>query len=90
MTPHKGIGLIAVLSMAATAIIEASLVYLLEPLMDDALVAQNLEAAKWLPLTFMVIFILRGITGFATEASLGWIGRNVISTLRREAFSAST
>lgn len=86
VTPHKGIGLIAVLSMAATAIIEASLVYLLEPLMDDALVAQNLEAAKWLPLTFMVIFILRGVTGFATEASLGWIGRNVISTLRREAF----
>ena len=86
VTPHKGIGLIAVLSMAATAIIEASLVYLLEPLMDDALVAQNLEAAKWLPLTFMAIFILRGITGFATEASLGWIGRNVISTLRREAF----
>ena len=86
VTPHKGIGLIAVVSMAATAIIEASLVYLLEPLMDDALVAQNLEAAKWLPLTFMVIFILRGITGFATEASLGWIGRSVISTLRREAF----
>ena len=85
--PHKGIGLIAVLSMAATAIIEASLVYLLEPLMDDALVAQNLEAAKWLPLTFMVIFILRGVTGFATEASLGWIGRNVISALRREAFA---
>jgi ABC-type multidrug transport system fused ATPase/permease subunit len=45
VTPHKGIGLIAVVSMAATAIIEASLVYLLEPLMDDALVAQNLEAA---------------------------------------------
>ena len=86
VTPHKGIGLIAVLSMAATAIIEASLVYLLEPLMDDALVAQNLEAAKWLPLTFMAIFILRGVTGFATEASLGWIGRSVISTLRREAF----
>ena len=86
VTPHKGIGLIAVLSMAATAIIEASLVWLLEPLMDDALVAQNLEAAKWLPLTFMVIFILRGVTGFATEASLGWIGRSVISTLRREAF----
>ena len=84
--PHRGIGLIAVLSMAATAIIEAGLVYLLEPLMDDALVAQNLETAKWLPLTFMVIFILRGVTGFATEASLGWIGRNVISALRREVF----
>jgi subfamily B ATP-binding cassette protein MsbA len=72
--------------MATTAIIEAGLVYLLEPLMDDALVAQNLETAKWLPLTFMAIFIARGVSGFATEASLGWIGRNVISSLRRDVF----
>jgi subfamily B ATP-binding cassette protein MsbA len=84
--PHKLIGLIAVIAMAATAIIEAGLVYLLEPLMDDALVAQNLETAKWLPLTFMAIFIARGVSGFATEASLGWIGRNVISSLRRDVF----
>jgi subfamily B ATP-binding cassette protein MsbA len=84
--PHKLIGLIAVIAMAATAVIEAGLVYLLEPLMDDALVAQNLETAKWLPLTFMAIFIARGISGFATEASLGWIGRNVISSLRRDVF----
>lgn len=84
--PHKLIGLIAVVGMTATAIIEASLVYLLEPLMDDALVAQNLEAAKWMPLAFIAIFIARGIAGFATEASLGWIGRNVISALRRDVF----
>jgi subfamily B ATP-binding cassette protein MsbA len=72
--------------MSATALIEAGLVYLLEPLMDDALVAQNLETAKWLPLTFMAIFIARGVAGFATEASLGWIGRSVISSLRRDVF----
>jgi subfamily B ATP-binding cassette protein MsbA len=73
--------------MAATALIEASLVYLLEPLMDEALVARNLETAKWLPIAFIAIFIARGIAGFATEASLGWIGRSVISSLRREVFS---
>lgn len=72
--------------MTATALIEASLVYLLEPLMDDALVAQNLETAKWMPLAFIAIFIARGIAGFSTEASLGWIGRNVISALRRDVF----
>ncbi|MCH7834852.1 MAG: ATP-binding cassette domain-containing protein, partial [Proteobacteria bacterium] len=84
--PHKLIGLIAIVGMTATALIEASLVYLLEPLMDDALVAQNLETAKWMPLAFIAIFIARGIAGFSTEASLGWIGRNVISALRRDVF----
>jgi subfamily B ATP-binding cassette protein MsbA len=85
--PHKGVAAIAVVGMAATALIEASLVYLLEPLMDEALVGRNLETARWLPIAFIAIFIARGITGFATEASLGWIGRNVISSLRREVFN---
>jgi subfamily B ATP-binding cassette protein MsbA len=86
VVPHKILGLVAVIGMAASAIIEASLVYLLEPLMDEALVAKNLEAARWLPVAFVLIFSARGVSGFATEASLGWIGRNVISALRCDVF----
>ena len=86
VTPHKLIGFIAVIGMASTAAIEAALVYLLQPLMDDALVAKNLEQVKWMPIAFMGIFILRGISGLATEMSLGWIGRRVISDLRCQVF----
>ena len=78
--------MIAVVGMTATALIEGGLVLLLEPLMDEALVAQNLTTAMWLPIAFVTIFVLRGISGFATEASLGWIGRSVISSLRRDVF----
>ena len=84
--PHRLIGLVAIIGMAATAFIEAGLVYLLEPLMDEGFVAQNLETIRWMPLAFIAIFIARGVAGFATEASLGWIGRNVISALRRGVF----
>lgn len=87
VTPHKLIGLIAVVGMASTAVIEAGLVALLQPLTDEALVAKNLETAKWIPFAFMGIFVLRGISGFATESSLGWIGRRVISDLRRQVFN---
>lgn len=87
VTPHKLIGFIAVIGMATTAIVEAGLVALLAPLTDEALVAKQLETVQWIPYAFMVIFILRGISGFATEASLGWIGRQVISDLRRQVFS---
>ena len=86
VTPHKLIGFIAVIAMAATAVIEMTMVALVEPLMDDGLVAHNLEATKWLPFAFVGVFIARGIAGFATEASLGWIGRSVISSLRRDVF----
>jgi subfamily B ATP-binding cassette protein MsbA len=84
--PHKLVAMIAVIGMTATAVIEGSLVYLLEPLLDEALAAKNLETARWIPLAFVSIFIARGISGFATEYSLGWIGRNVISALRRNVF----
>ncbi len=85
--PHKLIGLIAVIAMAAGAVVEAAMVWLVEPLMDDTLVAHNLETTRWLPFAFIAIFIIRGTTGFATEASLGWIGRSVISALRRDVFN---
>ncbi|MDH3547151.1 MAG: ABC transporter transmembrane domain-containing protein, partial [Gammaproteobacteria bacterium] len=86
MSPYSLVGAIAIFGMSATAVIEASLVYLLEPLMDEALVAKNLETARWMPVAFIAIFIARGAAGFASEASLGWIGRNVISSLRRDVF----
>jgi subfamily B ATP-binding cassette protein MsbA len=84
--PYKMVGVIALFGMAGTALVEGSLVYLLEPLTDEALVAQNLETTRWIPLAFIGIFVLRGIFGIATEYSLGWIGRNVISALRRTVF----
>jgi len=59
--------------MATTAVVEAGLVYLLQPLLDETLVAKQVESGKWIPVAFMGIFILRGLSGFATEASLGWI-----------------
>lgn len=84
--PYRGIGAIAIIAMASTAVIEMTMVALVEPLMDEALVAKNLETARWLPIAFVAVFILRGAAGFATEASLGWIGRTVISSLRRDLF----
>jgi subfamily B ATP-binding cassette protein MsbA len=84
--PHKLVGLVAIVAMAGTALVEATLVWLIEPLMDDTLVARNLETARWMPIAFTCIFIARGLTGFGTEASLGWIGRSVISSLRRDVF----
>lgn len=86
VTPHKLVGFIAVISMATTAVVEGGLVALLAPLMDETLVARNLETSKWIPYAFFVIFVLRGLSGFGTELSLGWIGRRVISDLRRDVF----
>jgi len=84
--PHKVIALVAMVGMAMSAVVEASLVYLMEPLTDEALVERNLETMRWMPFAFAGILAARGLSGFATEASLGYIGRSVISALRRGVF----
>ncbi len=86
VVPHKLIGLVAALSMAATAAVEGGLVWLLEPLLDEGLSTNSLQASSWISLAFVGMFFLRGATGFATELSLGYIGRSVISSLRRQVF----
>jgi len=84
--PHKLIALVAMIGMAMSAVVEASLVYLMEPLTDEALVERNLDTMSWMPFAFAGILAARGLSGFATEASLGYIGRSVISALRRGVF----
>ena len=86
VTPHKLVGFLAVMCMATTAVVEAGLVWLLAPLMDETLVAKNLEASRWIPYAFFGIFVMRGLSGLGTEWSMGWIGRRVISDLRRDVF----
>jgi len=86
VSPHKGFGLLAVISMIAAAGTEATLVALLKPLTDEGLVAQSLQAVETVAIGFIVAFIARGLAGFGTEYALGWIGRRVISDLRRDVF----
>jgi subfamily B ATP-binding cassette protein MsbA len=83
---HRLFGFIAVLGMVAAAVVEGGMVWLLEPLTDEGLVARNLEAGASIAFAFAGIFVLRGAAGFATEYSLGRVGRSVISSLRRDVF----
>ncbi len=84
--PYWVIGSAAIVAMATAAAVEASLIILLKPLTDQTLVEHNLETARWMPWAFIGIFIVRGLAGYTSEYSLGWIGRAVISSLRRDVF----
>ena len=84
--PHRLIGSVAIAGMTIAAAVEAVMVWMMEPITDDAIVAHNLETMKWMPFAFVFVFIARGIAGFSVEASLGYIGRSVISALRRDVF----
>ena len=83
VVPYWLMAIAAIVAMAIAAAVEATLIILLKPLTDQTLVEHNLETARWMPWAFIGIFILRGVAGYTSEYSLGWIGRSVISSLRR-------
>ncbi len=85
---HRAVLIVAVLAMALTAIVEGSMAWLLDPLTNEALVQDGDSFDSWVPLAFLVVFIFRGLAGFATEYSLGYIGRNIIHKLRRQVMDA--
>lgn len=86
VVPYWSMAIAAVIAMAAAAGVEATLIVLLKPLTDQTLVEHNLETARWMPWAFIGIFVLRGVAGYTSEYCLGWIGRAVISSLRRDVF----
>ncbi len=86
VTPNFGIFLLALFAMIVTALSEAALVQLLEPLLNRLFVQKDESIRVWLAVAFVGIFIVRGLSGFGTEFALGWIGRGVISSLRRQVF----
>jgi len=86
VVPYWVMAIAAVVAMTAAAGVEATLIILLKPLTDQTLVEHNLETARWMPWAFIGIFILRGVAGYTSEYCLGWIGRSVISSLRRDVF----
>lgn len=86
VTPYWVTGSAAIVAMATAAGVEALLIILLKPLTDQTLVEHNLETARWMPWAFIGIFIVRGLAGYTSEYTLGWIGRGVISSLRRDVF----
>ncbi|MEM1261800.1 MAG: lipid A export permease/ATP-binding protein MsbA [Pseudomonadota bacterium] len=81
---HRLVLVIAALGMAVTAAVEGAMALLLEPLTDEALVADGEPFELWVPLAFLVVFVFRGLAGFVTEYSLGWIGRQIIHRMRSE------
>ena len=86
VVPYWAMATAAVIAMTVAAAVEATLIILLKPLTDQTLVEHNLETARWMPWAFVSIFIVRGVAGYTSEYCLGWIGRSMISSLRRDVF----
>jgi len=88
--PYWLIFILGALAMLIYALTDTGFAYLIKTLTDNfAGTTDGAYIGEWkfsLPIAVIVIFIIRGISGFFSVYNIGWIGRQVIKALREEVF----
>ncbi len=85
--PYWRLFLASTLATTAYAGTDTLFAALLKPMLDEGFVRRDPQAIRLVPLLLILLFIFRGLTGFAANYGMNWIGRRVIQSLRDELFA---
>ncbi|MEM9531131.1 MAG: lipid A export permease/ATP-binding protein MsbA [Pseudomonadota bacterium] len=78
--------LVAMGAMVLDALCTGGFAALIKPLLDEALLARNLDVIAQMPLWIVAIFLGRGIGSFFADYCMAATGRSVIRDLRQQVF----
>jgi len=81
--PYRWAFGLAVLGMMVVAAGDLMLAWLVIPIVRNFESPDPL-ATKWLPLTIVAVFLLRGVGAYISEFGMGWTGYRVVFDLRRD------
>ena len=84
--PHLGMFLIGMLGMVIFAATDAALVWLVKVFLGGAFVRPNRVILWAVPLGAVGLFFLRGLGDYISNFFPGYVGRQIIKTLRGELF----
>lgn len=78
---------LAILGMAGYGVVDTSLVYSIQPLIDDGLSGKNPSVLFIMAFVVMGLVFARGISAFLSDYFMSWVGSHVVMKLQREVFS---
>lgn len=76
--------LIGFLGMAVEALCAAYFTWLMKPIVDETIIAQNPDVQLTLPLAIVGLFLVRGIATFVSDYGMARSGRSVVRDLRTQ------
>ena len=85
--PHKVMLLIAVVGLVGFSIVDAGMIYFIQPLIDEGLAKSDGNVLKIGALLVIVIFMLRGVASFISNYCMAYIGSKITYTIRRQVSS---
>lgn len=84
--PYWPVFVVAILAMILQALTVTGFAALVETLIDDSFVERDPDVIAWMPVAVLALFALRGVGGFVSTYGMEWIGRRVVTTLRKQMF----
>jgi len=84
--PYWRLFAVAVTAMILFAATDTGLAALMKPMLDGNFIERDPQAVRLVPVALVLLFVLRGVTGFATRYAMSWIGRRIVQQLRRDLF----
>lgn len=84
--PYWRLFAVAVVAMLLFAATDTGLAALMKPMLDGNFIERDPRTTRLVPLALILLFLVRGLTGFASRYTMSWIGRRVVQELRRDVF----
>lgn len=84
--PYRYAFILAIVGNILYGAVDAGMLKLLQPLLDEGFVSRNVTFIQWIPFMLIGIFIVRGLATFLSTFFMGWVGRNVVMKFRQEMF----
>ena len=84
---HWKVFAIAVIGMILVALSQPAFAALMEPILNGGFIEKDPEVIRRVPFMVMGVFFVRATSGFISDYSMAWIGRQIIRQLRDEMFN---
>jgi ATP-binding cassette, subfamily B, bacterial MsbA len=86
LAPHRGRFILGMLGGTLFAATMTSFAWFAKKFGDGTLVQQDPRTILWIPVALVGLFLLRGIGEFVQTYYMGYVGRQIVSGLRRDVF----
>jgi ATP-binding cassette, subfamily B, bacterial MsbA len=86
LAPHRGSFILGMLGGTLFAATMTSFAWFAKKFGDGTLVHQDPRTIVWIPVALVGLFLLRGIGEFVQTYYMGYVGRQIVSRLRRDVF----
>ncbi|TKB49012.1 lipid A ABC transporter ATP-binding protein/permease MsbA [Ferrimonas sediminicola] len=84
--PYRAAFLVSVLGMITYGAVDAGMIWLVQPLIDNGLNEGRSEVLRMAPFIVVGMFLIRGVANFISTYCLAWVSQKVVQTMRQKVF----